>query len=180
MYVFFDAECTQDLERHEGTFVHVPNLKFAHQMCSKYEAVDDMNVDCEQCSKRTPVFWQNNVGKFINYLRLSRLFADKIYILSHNSRRYEEQFLLRRFLELRWKPQLIMEGSKFLSMVVENVSFLDSLNFLPMSLKSMPKSFDLHARRDTILTLLIWLRIWIMWALIQNPSSMGQTKCKVM
>ena len=52
------------------------------------------------------------------------------------------QFLLR-FLELRWEPKLIMDGSKILSMVVENFHFLDSLNYLPMSLKSMPKSFDL-------------------------------------
>jgi hypothetical protein len=32
-------------------------------------------------------------------------------------------------LELRWKPKLIMDGSKILSMVVENFHFLDSLNY---------------------------------------------------
>jgi len=35
-----------------------------------------------------------------------------------------------------------MDSSKILSMVVENFHFLDSLKYLPMSLKSMPKSFD--------------------------------------
>jgi G:T-mismatch repair DNA endonuclease (very short patch repair protein) len=40
-----------------------------------------------------------------------------------------------------------MDGSKILSMVVENFHFLDSLNFLPMSLKSMPKSFDLTCKK---------------------------------
>jgi len=54
--VFFDTECTQNLERHDGAFVHVPNLICAQQMCSKCETVDDMNVDCEQCGKRTHVF----------------------------------------------------------------------------------------------------------------------------
>jgi hypothetical protein len=39
-----------------------------------------------------------------------------------------------------------MDGTKILSMVVENLHFLDFLNFLPMSLKSMPKSFGLNAR----------------------------------
>ena len=53
------------------------------------------------------------------------------------------QFLLRRFLELRWEPKLIVDGSKIVSMVVEHFHFLDSLNYLPLSLKSMPKSFDL-------------------------------------
>jgi hypothetical protein len=32
-------------------------------------------------------------------------------------------------------------------MVVENFHFLDSLNFLPMSLKSMPKSFDMTCKK---------------------------------
>ena len=69
LYVFFDTECTQGLQRHDGSFVHVPNLICAHQMCSKCEAMDDMNVDCEQCGKRTHVFWQDSEGKFIDYLR---------------------------------------------------------------------------------------------------------------
>jgi hypothetical protein len=55
---------------------------------------------------------------------------------------------MQRFLELRWLPQLIMDGTKILSMVVENFHFLDSLHFLPMSLKSMPKSFDLTCKKD--------------------------------
>ena len=32
-------------------------------------------------------------------------------------------------------------------MTVEHLKFLDSLNFLPMSLKSMPKSFDLTCKK---------------------------------
>jgi len=66
-------------------------------MCSKCQAVDDMGTDCEQCGKHTHVFWENKVGKFIDYLQLSRPFPDKIYIISHNSRGYDAQFLLRRF-----------------------------------------------------------------------------------
>ena len=69
----------------------------AQQMCSKCQAVDDMGTDCEQCGKRTHVFWENKVGKFIDYLQLSRPFPDKIYVISHNSRGYDAQFLLRRF-----------------------------------------------------------------------------------
>jgi hypothetical protein len=40
-----------------------------------------------------------------------------------------------------------MEGIKTFSMVVENFQFSDSLNFLPMGLKSMPKSFDLTCKK---------------------------------
>ena len=147
LYVFFNTECTQDLERDDGAFVHVPNLICAQQICSKCEEVYDMNVDCEQCGKRTHVFWQEPVGKFIDYLWQYRPFADNIYISSHNSRGYNVQFLLRKFLELRWTPQLVMDGVKILSMDVENFCFLDYLNFLPTILKSMPKSFELTCKK---------------------------------
>ena len=44
-------------------------------------------------------------------------------------------------------PQLINDGTKILSMFVEKLQFLDSLNFMPMNLKSMPKSFDLTCKK---------------------------------
>jgi len=101
------------------------------------------------CVKRTHVFWaEDTVGKFIDYLRQSGPFADKIYVISHNSRGYDTQFLLRKFLELRRTPQLIMDGTKILSMIVENLHILNSLNFLPMSFKSMPKSLDLTCKKQ--------------------------------
>jgi len=40
-----------------------------------------------------------------------------------------------------------MEVTKILSMFVENMHSLDSLNFLPVSLKSMLKSFDLSCKK---------------------------------
>ena len=46
-----------DLERHDGSFVVIPNLIYAQQMYSKCESVDDMNVDYEQCGKHTHVFF---------------------------------------------------------------------------------------------------------------------------
>jgi hypothetical protein len=69
--------------------------------------------------------------------------------------------------------QLIMDGSKILSMVVENLHFLDSLNYFTMSLKSMPKSCDLTCKKGYYLHFPTRPRIWILWALISNPSTMG-------
>jgi hypothetical protein len=51
------------------------------------------------------------------------------------------QFLLR-FLEMRWVPKLIMDGTKILR-CVEHIYFLDSLNFL----LSMSKSFELTCKK---------------------------------
>ena len=51
-------------------------------------------------------------------------------VISPNSRGYDTQFLLRKFLELSWTLELIMDGSKILCMIVEYMQFLDSLDFL--------------------------------------------------
>ena len=40
-----------------------------------------------------------------------------------------------------------MDGTKVLSLVFENLNFFDSLNFLPMSLKGMPKSFEITCKK---------------------------------
>jgi hypothetical protein len=89
MYVFFDTECTQVLVKRDGYFEHVPNLISAKEMCSKCQTVDDLNIDCEQCGKRSHVFWEDPIGKFFYYLRLSRPFADKIcYFTQHTTRSF--------------------------------------------------------------------------------------------
>jgi len=82
LYVLFDTESTQDFEKRDGYFEHVPKRLCAQQMSSKCEAVDDLSVNCEQCGKRVHAFWQDPVGKFIDYLRLSRTFADKVHVIS--------------------------------------------------------------------------------------------------
>ena len=97
LYVFFDTECTQDLEKRDGPFEHVPNHICAQQMCCKCEAMDDLSVDCERCGKRIHVFWQDHVGKFIDYLRQSRPFAEKVYVISHNSCGYDTSFFSEGF-----------------------------------------------------------------------------------
>jgi hypothetical protein len=65
MYFFFDTECTQDLEKSDGSFEHGPNLVCAQQMCSKCIAVGNMNDDCKHYDQRTHAFWETPVGKFI-------------------------------------------------------------------------------------------------------------------
>jgi ribosomal protein L40E len=63
MYVFFDTESTQDFEKHDSSFEHIPNHICAQQICSQCEAVDELSVNCKQCGKRTHVFWaKDHVG----------------------------------------------------------------------------------------------------------------------
>jgi len=63
---------------------------------------------------------------------------------------------------------LIMDRSKILCMFVENLHYLDSLKFLPMSFNSMHKSFDLTCKKGYLPHFLTLPTIWIMWALIPN------------
>ena len=65
-------------------------------MCSKCEAVDDLSADCEQCGKHTHAVWQDPVGEFTDYLRLSRPFAE-IYVISIYSRWYDAQISCASF-----------------------------------------------------------------------------------
>ena len=45
-----------------------------------------------------------------------------------------------------WTPQLLMDGTKILSTAFDHLHNLDFLNFLSMSLKSMPNSFNLTCK----------------------------------
>lgn len=91
------------------------------------------------------------------------------FVISHKSRRCDAWFV-RQFLELKWTSQLIMNDSKIVSMVVENLNFLGWLNYLPMILKSIPKSFVLTCKKGTMPTS-TRPTTWIMWALTVNPST---------
>ena len=42
------------------------------------------------------------------------------------------------------KPEVIMNGSKIISLTAYNVRIIDSLSFLNMSLSTFPKTFELH------------------------------------
>jgi hypothetical protein len=106
-----------------------------------------LNMDFEQRGNRVCLFWEYPIGKLIKFLSLSRKLAHKIYAISHNSLGYNTSYCYKVFWKQRWVPQLIIDGTKLLSRCVENMHFLDFLKFLPMSLKSMPKSFDVSCNK---------------------------------
>jgi hypothetical protein len=79
----------------------------------------------------------------MNYLIRDRPFCDKIIAIAHNARPYDLMVILDYAVKSGWLPDLILNGAKILCMKMEHVIFLDSLNFLPMSLRSLPKAFGL-------------------------------------
>ena len=69
--------------------------------------------------------------------------------ITHNARGYDSYFIYDYLIENSHTPHpLIFSGSKIMCMSVPtgglNIRFLDSLNFLPMPLAQLPKSFGLE------------------------------------
>ena len=49
---------------------------------------------------------------------------------------------------LKWKPELITNGLKIISMKMEHLEFLDSVSFLPCALRKLRKAFGLQATKS--------------------------------
>ena len=66
------------------------------------------------------------------------------YVIAHNSRAYDCQFILKYCVNNRIIPKVLKRGTKILSMKVGNFKLIDSLSFMPMPLKSLPKCFGIE------------------------------------
>jgi hypothetical protein len=83
-------------------------------------------------------------------------------MLSHNSRGYDAQLLLGRFLKFEWALDVVMDSLKILSMTVEHLTSFYSLNFIPVPLKSIAKSFGLSCKKGYYPHFSIIFTVWIM------------------
>ena len=120
-YLFFDIEARQE----EGQ--HVANLLIMHDQ-SGFELV----FKGEYC-----------VDQFGTWL-LGGTHEGAI-VIAHNLRPYDGFFLCEYFYKQCLLPKLVLNGAKIRSMELEaaEIKFRDSLNFLPMPLKALPKTFGL-------------------------------------
>ena len=66
--------------------------------------------------------------------------------MAHNFQGYDSYFVLQYLRKQGVKYNVIMCGAKVLSLKVElfDIRFIDSLNFLPMKLASLPKTFGIE------------------------------------
>ena len=119
--LFFDFECTQE----DG--IHKPNLCIIHN-----EAGDEW-------------FFQ---GKNTNEDFCKWLFTAEhkdCIVIAHNFQGYDGYFIQNYLNGNGVKYEVILRGAKILSMTVPmfNIKFIDSLNFIPMSLDKFPKTFGM-------------------------------------
>ena len=166
-FVFFDFECMQE------TGVHIPNLVVAQTSCTtcqdfrlcELSECPQCGFRCEKCDKKERgeyvqqpcqtnsvccqrrVVWSglNCQDEFCRWLLSENNRDAKVF--AHNAKGYDSYFILAYLRKQDLKPdQIIMSGAKVMYLKmggVLNVELLDSLNFLPMALSSLPKSFGL-------------------------------------
>ena len=120
-YLFFDKETRQDDGR------HVANLLIVQDETG-FETVFKGD-DC--------------VEEFTSWL-LDGTHQGAIAI-AHNLRSFDGILLCEQFYKKLLLPKLILNGAKIMPMELEEakIKFRDSLNFLPMPLKALPKTFGL-------------------------------------
>ncbi|KAK5650120.1 hypothetical protein RI129_001149 [Pyrocoelia pectoralis] len=145
LFIFYDLECTQDKKLSDTQSLHEPNLCVFNQRCEECINEPLENLICNNCCARQQVLkFTDVIGRFVNYILGVRQRFNNVIIMAHNSQAYDAQFVLNYILtKTKFKPELIMRFSKIISMTINNVRFIDSLNYLPMALAKLPKAFGL-------------------------------------
>ena len=162
------TECTQVDGKHR------PNFVVAHSICNECEdnpvtsestckncgsrciICDKFNEQekelerypCEGCCKRQVIFKGSNTQQDFCKWLINKQHKD-FTVIAHNARGYDSFFIYDYLIENSHTPHpVIFSGSKIMCMSVPtgglNIRFLDSLNFLPMPLAQLPKSFGLE------------------------------------
>ena len=117
--LFFDFEATQEHGLHE------PNL------CVVHDEVGEVGL----------FKGKDTVKQFCEWL-LTKEHQDCI-VVAHNFQGYDGYFIIKYPIQNAIKYEYILRGAKVLSMTIPmfNIKFIDSLNFIPMSLAKFPKTF---------------------------------------
>ena len=117
--LFFDLECKQEQGVHEAN------------LCVVHDEVGEVGL----------FQGKDTIKKFCEWL-LTKEHQDCI-VIAHNFQGYDGYFIQNYLNKNAIKYEVILRGAKILSMTIPmfNIKFIDSLNFIPMSLSKFPKTF---------------------------------------
>jgi len=131
-YIFFDYEC-MPLDNK-----HVPNLIVCEKVC--INCIN--NLACNSFCKMHKFYDNDSFCDWLFSLENSNCIA-----VAHNMKGYDGIFILNyiveSFVSVYSKPEILINGTKILSLKYKNVKVIDSLSFLPMPLDKFTKTFDL-------------------------------------
>ena len=119
--LFFDLECTQ-----EGEGIHKPNLCIVHDEAGGEKLFRGNTTIKDFCEW---LFTKEHRG---------------CIVVAHNFQGYDGYFIQNYLNENAVMYEIILRGAKILSLTVpmfSSIRFIDSLNFIPMSLAKFPKTF---------------------------------------
>ena len=68
--------------------------------------------------------------------------------IAHNAKAFDLHFIHNRAIFLKWKPKLIVNGLKIICMTMEPLTFIDSISFMPCSLRKLPDAFGLTVAKS--------------------------------
>ena len=119
--LFFDFECTQE----DG--IHKVNLCIVHDEAGHEKLFQGKNTTVDFCK------WL-----------FTKDHQDCI-VVAHNFQGYDGYFIQNYLNKNAVMYKLLLRGAKIISLTVPmfNIKFIDSLNFIPMSLAKFPKTFGM-------------------------------------
>ncbi|XP_018568461.1 uncharacterized protein LOC108908806 [Anoplophora glabripennis] len=142
LFVFYDLETKQEKQQDNGSHLHEPNLCVYKQCCDT--CMNSQQNTCTKCGVRLHVLKVDPITRFVEFLLNQRKLFKKVVVMAHNGGSFDHQFILNHILtKTNLTPELIMRGTKLILMELDNLKFLDSLNYFPMALSKLPKAFGL-------------------------------------
>ena len=130
-YIFFDFETYECRETHN----HIVNLAMARKVCKNCFDNEDK---CNECQKPY-VFY--SIDEFCEW----SLNQKNTIQIAHNFKGFDGIFIMRYISKNRKqcqsKPQVILRGTKLISIKFNNIKYIDSYSLIPMA--NFPKTFGM-------------------------------------
>uniref|UniRef100_A0AC34RHK7 DNA-directed DNA polymerase n=1 Tax=Panagrolaimus sp. JU765 TaxID=591449 RepID=A0AC34RHK7_9BILA len=152
IYVFTDLESVID-----ECGLHTPNYNAVYLYCSTCQDngdwKDEVNHTCKFCpTNRIKTFssldGEDPVADFFHWM--TTLPNERIVVVAHNGGRYDYQLFYNHMVNTNWEAlDVTRNGPKFYKIDFKvtgrkkPIRFIDSVNFIPMSLSNLPKTFNL-------------------------------------
>jgi DNA polymerase type B, organellar and viral len=145
--IFFDFETKQEKQLSDTEKEHEPNLCTASKICYECSSIEDDSYSCKICKKRNYSFFndtdKNCVEKFVDFCTAFDPNIKKTFIFAHNFKAYDGIFIINQLVKNKKKFQPIMNGLKILAITFDTITFLDTLNFIPIPLSKFNSAFGL-------------------------------------
>ena len=145
---FFDRECRQGEREDEDEAVEesMKELLFFDLECRQENGNHEPNlcVVQDEAGEEWIFHGDKTIDEFWEWLFTTEHAG--CTVMAHNFQGYDSYFILQYLRKQGVKYNVIMRGAKVLSLKVElfHIRFIDSLNFFPMKLASLPKTFGIE------------------------------------